>query len=219
MEGPLHSLDAIKAAGRLSDPDRLSKISGTDDSGNPADFCIVDSATKEHILTWLSEAHRQSPFQPTFVRYSKAAKSLSPVSPFPTLGVDTTLPHHRLASLSDPSLSPAQDEYPVWYFFYGTLADPAVLERLLGEEVEYRAAKITGGVLTTWGGKYNALMDSPAGDGARPVVEGSAFLVRRADQEDALRCYETDKYEVVRCVIEMADGTAVRGLTFRFVTG
>jgi len=34
--------------------------------------------------------------------------------------------------------------------------------------------------------------------------------------EDALRAYETDNYEAVRCSIEM-EGMVVQGYTFRFV--
>lgn len=36
------------------------------------------------------------------------------------------------------------------------------------------------------------------------------------EQEDALRAYETEKYEVVRCRIEMEGGEVVMGCTFRF---
>ncbi|KAJ0336185.1 hypothetical protein COL922a_008281 [Colletotrichum nupharicola] len=44
-----------------------------------------------------------------------------------------------------------------------------------------------------------------------------AFLVKDKEVEKTLRTYETDKYEVTRCLIEMADfGEEVRGLTFRF---
>ncbi|KAK3353324.1 hypothetical protein B0T25DRAFT_544246 [Lasiosphaeria hispida] len=220
LEGPLHSISAIRAAGCLSDnDDGVSKlIACVDDSGLPANFCIIEATTKHNILVWLSS--EKSPFQPTFVRYSKADKALSSASHCPTLGVDTTLPQHRLTS-SAALPSPGQDEYPVWYFFYGTLADPAVLRGLfwMGDDAEppikYRPAKIVGGTLTTWGGKYRALVDATTEDS---TVEGSAFLVLTKDQEDALRCYETDKYEVVRCKMEMldSDGTTVRGLTFRF---
>ncbi|KAK0724285.1 hypothetical protein B0H67DRAFT_640853 [Lasiosphaeris hirsuta] len=178
MEGPLHRIDEIKAIGCLSAKDAavLKLIAGTDDSGLPANFCIVDETTKHSIK-------------------------------------------HRLASDSTLPL-PMQDEYPVWYFFYGTLADLAVLRRLLhggddnAEPLTYRPARITGGSLNKWGGKYLALVDA----GGKSTVEGSGFLVLTKDQEDALRYYETDKYEAVRCKIRMLDDeTTVGGLTFRFV--
>lgn len=219
MEGPLQSIDAIKASGCLSDKDSSSckAIAGTDDSGAPVNFCIVNAATKDNILAWLSSS--RSSFQPTFVRYSKADKTLSVFSHSPTLGLDSTLPQNRLAH--DMALPlPTQDEYPVWYFFYGTLADPAVLRRLFlldneAENPRYRPAMVRGGALTTWGEKYMALVDADEGS----IVKGSAFLVCTREHEDALRCFETDKYEVVRCKIEMLDdGTVVKGLVFRFIS-
>ena len=45
---------------------------------------------------------------------------------------------------------------------------------------------------------------------------GSAYQVSSKEHEDALRIYETENYEVVRCMIAMAD-EVVHGLTFRFV--
>jgi hypothetical protein len=220
MEGPLHSIDSIKAIPCLSDGDtgfsELRLIAGTDDSGSPANFCIVDAIMKHSIEKWLSSTN--SPFQATFVRYSKADRALSSASHFPTIGRDTTLPQHRLVSDSAPP-SPAQDEYPVWYFFYGTLVNPDVLRRVLSLDDDakppiYRPARITGGALLVWGGKYLALVDATE----RSTVEGYAFLVLSSEQEDALRCYETDQYEVVRCEIRMLDNdTAVKGLTFRFI--
>ena len=47
-------------------------------------------------------------------------------------------------------------------------------------------------------------------------VRGSAYIVTSKEHEDALRLYETDKYEVVRCTIQF-EGSAVQGCTFRFV--
>jgi hypothetical protein len=37
------------------------------------------------------------------------------------------------------------------------------------------------------------------------------------EYEDALRGYETDNYEVVRCTISIEGGKMVKGCTFRFV--
>jgi len=216
MVGVFDNAETIKTAGNLRTAPTITP--GTDDDGNKADFCIVDALAKSNILSWLSET--QSLFSPTFIRYSKAPKYLSRTCAYPTLGLsDTTLPQHRpTCPQNDPKLRPRQDEYPVWYFFYGTLADPFVLSRLLGQDkIAYRQATMTGDFrLTTWGGKYMALVDTP-----RPVkesvVRGWAFLVKDGAQEDALCCYETDKYEVVRCEMEMLDsGEMVRGLTFRF---
>jgi hypothetical protein len=140
-----------------------------------------------------------------------AAKDLSSTSAYPTLGIDTSMPQHRLSAPEDPKCFPGQHEYPVWYFFHGTLADPEVLGRLLGIVPSYRNAYVQEGMLKTWGGKYKALVDNPGG-----VAYGSAFLVQDQEQEDILRCYETENYEVVRCNL-IIENEKVSALTFRFI--
>ncbi|KAK3379301.1 hypothetical protein B0T24DRAFT_716899 [Lasiosphaeria ovina] len=223
LQGPLASPETLQAALGL---DATPAVLGeSNDSGEPAAFCKVSAAEKQAILCLLSD--KDPFFQPTFVRCSVADKVLSAFSAHPTLGIDATLPQHRTRSPPDPALRPAQDEYPVWYFFYGTLADPNVLRRLLelDREPTYRPAKIHGGVLEAWAGKYKALVDAPPTMGSEKfVVEGSAFLVQNRGQEEALCRYETDQYEVVRCEIEMEraeeeeeEEETIRGLTFRFV--
>jgi Gamma-glutamyl cyclotransferase, AIG2-like len=179
-------------------------------------FCRVDSAAKKAILDSLYTAS----FQPTFIRISKAEKALSNTSPYPTLGKESTLPQHRPTIIASPStFLPAQDQYPVWYFFYGSLADPDVLSRLLSlsEQPELRPASVTGGILKTWAAKYKAIVDAPAS--ASRCVHGHAYQVLIREHEEALQYYETEKYEVVRCLIKLRDKTeeVVNGLTFRFV--
>ncbi|KAI1126454.1 hypothetical protein F5Y10DRAFT_267117 [Nemania abortiva] len=207
LEGPIGDLEAVRLASRLKEDPPL--YHGTDDDEMPATFCKIDTAARNNMLAYLSEA--ESCFQPTFVRYSVAAKQLSATSIYPTLGIDSTMPQNRPSSAGDPSLLPSQNQYPVWYFFYGTLADPAVITHLLGVEPSYKDASVQGGVLKMWGGRYKALVDSPGG-----VAHGHALLVQNQDQEEALRCYETGKYEVVRCELDL-ESQKVRGLTFRFV--
>ncbi|KAI1409511.1 hypothetical protein F5Y13DRAFT_182007 [Hypoxylon sp. FL1857] len=211
LEGPFSNVEQVKAAADLNKAP--PELNGTDDSGEAATFCKVDAGVKERLLEYLSR--QGSPFQPTFIRYSKAEKDLSRYSAYPTLGIDTTMPQNRLNSVSNSlKLAPAQDEYPVWYFFYGTLGDTAVLKRLLDFEPTYRPASVAGGTLKTWGGKYKALVD--AFDN-RAVVKGQAYLVKTKAHEECLQLYETDKYEVVRCEIRLEGEETVRGLTFRFV--
>ena len=160
LEGPFGDVEKVNSAAGLSEAPII--LNGADDDGDSVTFCKVDVGAKDNILSYLIQLG--SSFQPTFVRYSKAQKDLSSFSAYPTLGRDATMPQHRSSGADDPKLLPGQDQYPVWYFFYGTLADPAVLERLLGYEPSYRQASVTGGALKTWGGKYNALIDAP-GDG------------------------------------------------------
>lgn len=78
-----------------------------------------------------------------------------------------------------------------------------------------RPASITGGALKTWGGKYKALVDGDAAD----VVSGVVYTVTTREREEALRVFETEAYEVVRCAmtVEGEKGRTVRGLTFRFI--
>ncbi|KAI2778737.1 hypothetical protein F4815DRAFT_476461 [Daldinia loculata] len=209
LEGPLDNVIRVQSAAGLDITPQEHK--GTDDSGEHTIFCKVDANTKQKLLEFL--ASQGSRFQPTFIRYSRAEKNLSTKSAYPTLGIDTTMPQHRLCSTDDPKLVPAQNQYPVWYFFYGTLADPSVLKRLLGIDPTYRPASVVGGVLKTWGGKYKALVDAPSDK----TVQGQAFLVKGREQEECLQLYETDKYEVVRCEMEIEGMEEVKGLTFRFV--
>jgi Gamma-glutamyl cyclotransferase, AIG2-like len=107
----------------------------------------------------------------------------------------------------------------VWYFFYGSLADPDVLSRLLSlsEQPGLRPASVTGGILKTWAAKYKAIVDAPAS--ASCCIHGHAYQVLIREHEEALQYYETEKYEVVRYLIKLHDKTeeVVKGLTFRFV--
>ncbi|KAI1282207.1 hypothetical protein F5Y07DRAFT_410800 [Xylaria sp. FL0933] len=207
LGGPIDSVEMVKLASQMKHEPPV--YYGTDDDDMPATFCKIDTSARNNILAYLSE--NQPRFQPTFIPYSMAAKELSATSAYPTLGVDATMPQNRPSSANITSFVPSQNQYPVWYFFYGTLADPEVLGRLLGVEPLYKDATVSGGTLKTWGGKYQAMTDCPGA-----VVYGSTFLVRDQTQEDILRCYETEKYEVVRCEINTSD-KKVKGLTFRFV--
>ncbi|KIY02679.1 uncharacterized protein Z520_01144 [Fonsecaea multimorphosa CBS 102226] len=207
LRGPLDSPEKIKDAVGLKEAPSVATGAGED---GQADFCQIDGATRAKLLDWVAEHH--SDYQPTIVRLTKAKKSLCTQSIAPTLGRDSTMPQNRLDDPKDIP-RPLQDEYPVWYFFYGTLGDPEVLKHHLNLDTEPSLvpAHIGGGEVRLWSGKYKALVDSP---GTAKVL-GSAFLVRSRDEEDALRFYETDKYEVVRCRIFTRQGDLM-GLTFRF---
>ncbi|EKG11170.1 AIG2-like protein [Macrophomina phaseolina MS6] len=213
LAGPLSSTAQIQAAAGLSAAPTI--IPGTNDDGEPAAFCQLSQDAAHRIEAWLSEAGIPDRDRPTFVRLSQAAKELSPTSRYPTLGIDTTLPQHRQGSTTT-FFHPLQDEWPVWYFFYGTLADPDKLIGLLGLSDENRPvlqrASVQHGHIRTWAGKYNALVDGTE------TVHGWAYCVRTKEHEDALRAYETEKYEVVRCRITMDKSKEeFWGCTFRFV--
>ena len=216
FDGILDTPDKIRDIASLSD---LPPVVQASSEEGDAVFCRVNGAVKQRIITWL--AQQKSSFKPTFVRLSKAKKDLAADSIYPTLGKESTLPQHRL----DPSSSPIsvdtsrpirQNEYPVWYFFYGSLANPDLLARLLSlpEALppELTPTSISGGTIKSWQGKYKALVDGADDD----YVHGSAYkVVASKEHEEALMLYETQEYEVVRCRITMADHS-VQGLTFRF---
>lgn len=208
LEGPLDTPVKVQEAAEMSTIPHL--IKGTGGTGETT-FCRIDGNAKEAILGWLS---KHSSFRPTFIRLSKAKKDLSIDSIYPALGLDSTLPQNRL---DNTRCSPAQDEYPVWYFFYGTLGDPEVLSRILSlpdnETPDLRPAKIMRGIIRTWGGKYKALIDASESG----YTDGWAYKVASEIEEEALLYYETEKYEVVRCEIMVpGEKQGVRGCTFRF---
>lgn len=206
LAGPLSTPAILQEAAALPKLPTIAK--GVGEYGQ-TQFCEINGAAKSRLLSRLAKHHPG--FQPTIVRLSKAAKDLCPHSQAPMLGKECSLPQHR-AQCADFEPLPSPDQYPVWYFFYGTLADPAVLAQHLDldEKPHYVPASVIGGRVRTWAGRYKALVDAPG-----EVVFGSAFLVETREQEDALRFYETEKYEVVRCQIT-TQSDVIEGLTFRF---
>ncbi|KAH9992556.1 hypothetical protein F4779DRAFT_239500 [Xylariaceae sp. FL0662B] len=97
------------------------------------------------------------------------------------------------------------------YFFYGTLMDAATLQRVLGlnERPQLKRATVTGYHTRLWG-SYPALLDGPPGS----VVRGMAYEVEGAPMKDRLAAYETDNYKSWGCIIDLDDGTEIRGTTF-----
>jgi hypothetical protein len=177
-------------------------------------FCKIDALDVYNLKDWLAETYPT--LSPFFLPINIARKALSPISAYPTLGYDTTLPHCRPERVTSGAFLPRQDQYPVWYFFYGTLADSEFLARLFssppGSTLLLVRAVIHGGKLRTWRQKYNALVDCP---GAK--VDGWAYEVQSEDQENILRVYETSAYEVVRVDITLNGADCVvQGCTFRF---
>ncbi|KAF2129170.1 hypothetical protein P153DRAFT_376434 [Dothidotthia symphoricarpi CBS 119687] len=182
-----------------------------------AQFCQVNELDVPKIKDWLAKTYPT--LSPVFAPINKACKALSPISAYPTLGLDTSLPHRRPQSTVCSGFFPTQNQYPVWYFFYGTLANSSFLAELFcsppGTIPVLVPALIRGGKLRTWGGKYHALVNSPGSQ-----VGGWAYEVLSQEQEDILCMYETAKYEVVRVDITLNESLGrrcvVQGCTFRF---
>jgi hypothetical protein len=154
--------------------------------------------------------------QATFRVVTLAEKDLSTVSIAPTLGRNATLPHLRLGSASTIP-RPAQNEYPVWYFFYGLLGNSNTLAHLLEIPAPgLRVARVTGGI-TVSSRNQRAMFDGSEDD----KVEGWAYQVMTREDEDILRIFARMCNEVVRCRIRFRgegkawDGGEVDGLTFR----
>jgi hypothetical protein len=68
------------------------------------------------------------------------------------------------------------------------------------------------GKLRMWATNYRALVDAQGNS----TVRKNAYHVLSKEYEDALRMYETDRYEVVRRSILVGRREAVLGLTTRF---
>ncbi|CAG9952159.1 unnamed protein product [Clonostachys rosea f. rosea IK726] len=174
-------------------------------------YAVINRKDKDKLL-----ANLPAGSSATIIPISRDRKDLSHNSAYPTLGLDTTLPQNRPYSpiVDHEKPQPGNEDYPVWYFFYGTLADfwvPTTPFSLI-------PAWTIGGRIGTWAGKYKALVDDFGGG----RVYGYGFLVQDKEAEDALRYYETGAYEVVRCEIYLETNggvNMVKGLTFRFASG
>ncbi|KAK5724514.1 hypothetical protein LTR15_004560 [Elasticomyces elasticus] len=226
LGGPFDSPETVRSIANLSTVPKVYDASSTTDAADDGDkeeetsrFIRVTATTRQALLSWVTT--HQPGYEPLFIAHCVARKALAANSMAPMLGVDTTMPQHRLNGAEEAL--PRQDQYPVYYFFYGTLADTEVLRRHLGDDVPagyytLLPASIAGGRVKMWG-QYRALVDS----NQNSVVHGSAFLVQSAEHEERLRSYETSMYEVVRCRITIAATTSeeervVLGCTFRFVS-
>ncbi|KAK5679830.1 hypothetical protein LTS10_007778 [Elasticomyces elasticus] len=223
LGGPFDSPETVRSIANLSTVPKVYDASSTTDSAGDDDeeeeetsrFIKVTASTRQALLTWV----RPSGYEPLFIAHGIARKALAADSMAPMLGIDTTMPQHRLNGAEEAL--PRQDQYPVYYFFYGTLADTEMLRHHLGNDVPngyytLLPASITGGRIEMLGDKYRALVDSNQDS----VVRGSAFLVQSAEHEEALRSYETLMYEVVRCRITITataseEERVVMGCTFR----
>ncbi|KAH4921707.1 hypothetical protein HBI18_181880 [Parastagonospora nodorum] len=191
----------FKLTPTLSSPSQIRALSDltndpeimTDDDNPNIRFVIINTQTRTDSVTHLSSGKGLFIPLPT-----PAAKELSD---------DKVLGNREMTA-------PGQNEYPVTYFFYGTLGEPEKLGGVigLGEVPVLARASVKGGKIKTWGGKYRALVDGSEED----VVEGAMYIVTDKAEEDALRHYEGASYEVVRCEIHTESGEKKQGLTFRW---
>ncbi|KAM0743897.1 hypothetical protein ACQRIT_001211 [Beauveria bassiana] len=210
------SLPTISTIQELLNTDKIELVSGTDDEGKSVQFAYLTAQMKQILINNLDLSDTIY-FRPSFIRVSIAKKDISDDSRYPTLGIDSTLPQYRAPSASS-CFRPLQNEYPVRYFFYGTLADRAVLARVIGvsdaDSIRYEPAVLSKAILTMWAGKYRGVVDGGPDD----KVQGVVYWVKSREEEEALRIYETAKYEVVRCGFHVGEEMDARmGLTFRLI--
>lgn len=143
-----------------------------------------------------------------------APQALQNASTTSVLGLDTRMPQ-KYTEEPEYRSSPAQDEYPVWYFLYENSVGLEELQRRLhlADLPVYSGASVEGGRIKQYRGKYGALVDADE----ESTQNGKAYLIPSKEREDVLRLYMTARYEVVRCRIWVAE-KEIPGLTFRFAS-
>lgn len=184
---------------------------GTSEDGT-ADFCRLEQSNLDKVEAWITLNYPS--YRCTKVRLAIAHKDAC----LPTLGIDPTLPQHRPNRPIDLG---ALTQYPIWYFFYGTLASPEFLAHVLelpdgAERPTLIPAIVLDGAFKTWANKYRALVDAPGSE-----VGGWAYMVTSSKHEEALRTFEGYNYEVVKATIRFGEDAGelqglVEGCTFRF---
>jgi gamma-glutamylcyclotransferase (GGCT)/AIG2-like uncharacterized protein YtfP len=108
-----------------------------------------------------------------------------------------------------------------FYFFYGSLMDPSILQVVLQsqERPVLQPAKIIGYKVMLWR-QYPVLWDGEPGT----VVKGMAYEIKdvegevKVEIEERLQAYETNKYRTIGCLIELEGRVEnrVRGKTFKW---
>lgn len=108
-------------------------------------------------------------------------------------------------------------QYPVYYFFYGSMTDPATLKRILNldEAPKLHEAYIVGYTVAR---KNNlpALIDGPRAE----EVKGYAYFVGSEAEGAKLRECHSKQYKVAPCLVHFRDGnkvTRIPGNVFKHV--
>lgn len=107
---------------------------------------------------------------------------------------------------TEPDSSP-EDGWPrdpfrrEYCFFYGTLMDPHTLSQVLKSSERppvMRRARVIGYEIKLWG-PYPALLDGEP----LHLIDGMAYEILSQTELDRLAAYETDKYQLRPCLIDL----------------
>lgn len=185
---------------------------------------VYKSCSEWHPLQRLSTCQRANTAC-EFDKMSDGSKLQSPQNPQQQKKPEEHISPYQvmLASAPDDYLTNLEGaikdyppEFPVYYFFYGTLTAPKNLQRILGlpEEPQLRKSQIVGYALAKWG-DYPALID----DKQDQIVSGYAYLVQSEEEAQKLAYYETNAYKVAPLRITFTDDGSparVRGKGFMY---
>ncbi|KUI60860.1 hypothetical protein VP1G_11274 [Cytospora mali] len=124
----------------------------------------------------------------------------------------TTRSNNRPSRMLRKFLAAAEREGKELYFFYGSLMDPWVIQRVLGlfERPVLKPAGLYGWHMKIWG-PYPVLTE----DGPTELTRGMVYEVEGSELKARLAAYETERYREQMCEISV-DGSkeTVTGKTF-----
>lgn len=108
--------------------------------------------------------------------------------------------------------------YPVAYFFYGRLCDPALWTGRVGfaDEPKLVEGQIRGYEIKMWG-DYKALVPaSELEEEGENVLRGKVYMIESEEVLEKLAAYETNNYGMGLCEITFGDGRTAEGCVFAF---
>ncbi|EAQ88726.1 predicted protein [Chaetomium globosum CBS 148.51] len=148
----------------------------------------------------------------------------APLSQKPPTRKVAAVPNQPTIQAAPPSDGPNPPPFqPTYYFFYGTLTKPHILQGVLGLDsapTPLHPAQIHHHELTAWG-NYRMLIDS---SNPEAVVDGYAYHVQFAEEAHKLGYYEPNAYVLTDCTIHFTDPSqgssssppVVEGKTFKY---
>jgi gamma-glutamylcyclotransferase (GGCT)/AIG2-like uncharacterized protein YtfP len=207
----------VLAATRLSEGDTDDKLKVEEDDYEDDDE--EDENDDDHDMAAETYFIRLSPSQLKMLIAALKASHPS-FRPLTIHGFDAGKAVHRALEQRSNCLaarrltSTPASRFPMYYFFYGTLAQPDKLTRVLelSAAPQYKAATI-GGFKAGTIGEYKALVEIED-ESEDEQIEGEAYLVASEEHAEKLAEFETDLYVSVDVEIALEGGRSVVGRTF-----